>query len=101
MCRLNRDPCLLASLPDALQGVGAERADRIRTRGNSTQPQQYRRTRYFGRNELSRLCLAVLELRQGQGGQRLERRRAHSAFYLWQTLSIAMQELPHGLPLAQ
>ena len=65
MCRLNPDPCLLASLPTRCRASGAERGDRIRTRGSSTQPQQYRRTRYFGRNELSRLCLAVLRTAAG------------------------------------
>jgi hypothetical protein len=51
--------------PTHCRASGAERADRIRSRGGSTQPRQYRRTRYFGRNELSRLCLAVLRTAAG------------------------------------
>jgi len=51
--------------PTHCRASGAERADRIRSRGGSTQPRQYRRTRYSGRNELSRLCLAVLRTAAG------------------------------------
>ncbi len=51
--------------PTRCRASGAERADRIRSRDSSTQPRQYRRTRYFGRNELSRLCLAVLRTAAG------------------------------------
>src|SRR6266481_734887 len=51
--------------PTHCRASGAERADRIRSRGGSTQPRQYRRTRCFGRNELSRLCLAVLRTAAG------------------------------------
>ena len=54
--------------PTHCRASGAERADRIRSRGGSTQPRQYRRTRYFGRNELSRLCLAVLRTAAGTRG---------------------------------
>jgi hypothetical protein len=46
--------------PTRCRASGAERADRIRSRGSFTQPRQYRRTQFFGRNELSQLRLAVL-----------------------------------------